>query len=49
MRHAPENKVQTLDSLLTGEENGGGKGRCVGERERGKRRREKERGGRVPD
>ncbi len=30
-------------------ENGGGKGRCVGERERGKRRREKERGGRFPD
>jgi hypothetical protein len=34
---------------LTGDENGGGKGRCVGERERGKRRREKERGGRFPD
>jgi hypothetical protein len=30
-------------------ENGGSKGRCVGERERGKRRREKERGGRCPD
>jgi hypothetical protein len=30
-------------------ENGGGKGMCVGERERGKRRREKERGGRFPD
>jgi hypothetical protein len=28
---------------------GGGKGRCVGGRERGKRRREKERGGRFPD
>jgi hypothetical protein len=30
-------------------ENGGDKGRCVGGRERGKRRREKERGGRFPD
>jgi hypothetical protein len=34
---------------LSGHENGGGKGRRVGERERGKRRREKERGGRFPD
>jgi hypothetical protein len=49
-----ETLTETIEGVkldASGIENGGGggKGRCVGGRERGKRRREKERGGRFPD
>jgi hypothetical protein len=47
--HSPLRSWLSPTGTVSTRENGGGKGRCVGERERGKRRREKERGGRFPD